>query len=76
MMRRLDARTVPFKSFVTCIGLGGLVAACGLTKPQGTEETVNPNLRATAEKASNLSALEQQAYTRNTLLKFSEADKN
>ena len=76
MTRRLDAMTVPFKSFMACIVLGGLIAGCGLTKPQGAGETVNPNLRATAEKASNLSALEQQAYTRNTLLKFSEAEQN
>ena len=76
MMQRRDAMTAPFRFFAAGVVLGGLLAGCGLTKPQGAEDTVNPNLRATAEKASNLSALEQQAYTRNTLLKFSEAEQN
>ena len=77
MTRRREAMmTIPFKSLATCLLTGSLLVACGLATPQGTGDTVNPNLRATAEKASNLSALEQQAYTRNTLLKFSEAEQN
>ena len=53
------------------------VASCGITKPNGqNDENANRSLRAAAEKASNLSALERQAYTRNTLLKFSEAEQN
>ena len=54
-----------------------VVAACGITKPNGqNSDNANRSLRATAEKASNLSSLERQAYTRNTLLKFSEAEQN
>lgn len=58
-------------AFCSCI------AACGITKPSGQNaDRKNQNLRAAAEKASNLSSLELQAYTRNTLLKFSEAEQN
>ena len=54
-----------------------IAASCGITKPSGQNgEETNRSLRAKAEKASNLSTLERQAYTRNTLLKFSEAEQN
>ena len=54
-----------------------IAASCGITKPSGqNNDNANRSLRATAEKASNLTALERQAYTRNTLLKFSEAEQN
>ena len=54
----------------TILGL----ASCGITKPSGqNSNSRDANLVKTAEKASNLTSLERQAYTRNTLLKFSEA---
>lgn len=77
MMRGPEAMTMfRCRPLATCVLACSLLAACGLTKPDGAGGNVNPNLRATAEKASSLSALEQQAYTRNTLLKFSEAEQN
>ena len=78
MMTSPDLKTIAQKMKVGLVLVAALaVASCGITKPNGqNNENANRSLRATAEKASNLSALERQAYTRNTLLKFSEAEQN
>ena len=63
-------------------GLSGLaltlsLASCGLT---GSGETISESRRAElkeiADKASRLSDLQRQAYTRNTLLQFSAAEQD
>ncbi|MGD1924312.1 MAG: CHAT domain-containing protein [Paracoccaceae bacterium] len=78
MMRGISSaifRSASSRLLTAAIILG--VASCGITKPSGDgSNTPNANLRETAEKASNLTTLERQAYTRNTLLKFSEAEQN
>lgn len=55
--------------------VGAVVAACGLDgMSSGVSESRREELRATAEKASRLSELQRQAYSRNTLLQFSAAE--
>ena len=62
-------------SAVAIAALGSLVAGCGLEGGGGGISTERrETLRATAEKASRLSRLQQQAYSRNTLLQFSAAE--
>ncbi|MEM7211192.1 MAG: hypothetical protein AAF479_04740, partial [Pseudomonadota bacterium] len=66
-----------FKTVAACIAAVGILASCGITKPSGEGAGgVDTSLRDTATKASNLTELEIQAYTRNTLLRFQEAEQN
>ena len=54
---------------------GALLTACGLEgSGSGISDERRQSLRETAEKASRLSELQQQAYSRNTLLQFSAAE--
>ena len=58
----------------TCL-IGSIVAACGLEgSSSGISDDRRAALRNTAEKASRLSELQRQAYSRNTLLQFSAAE--
>jgi tetratricopeptide (TPR) repeat protein len=55
----------------------GALSACG--GGEETEKAGNPqlaDLKATAKKANHLSDLQQAAYTRNTLLRFSAAEQD
>ena len=60
---------------VATVLAGGIVAGCGLDNMgPGVSEDRREELRITAEKASRLSVLQRQAYSRNTLLQFSAAE--
>lgn len=50
------------------------VAACGLEPKTSVDSARLESLKALAQKANRLSDLQQQAYTRNTLLRFSSAE--
>jgi len=52
-----------------------VLASCGVpAKPEKAESATLADLRATAQKANKLSDLQQAAYTRNTLFRFSAAE--
>lgn len=71
-MARRPHRSV---AVLATVFVGALVSGCGLDGAgAGISDERRNELRATAEKASRLSALQRQAYSRNTLLQFSAAE--
>lgn len=55
----------------------GILASCGGgAEPEKAENAELADLKATAQKANKLSNLQQAAYTRNTLLRFSAAEQD
>ncbi len=62
--------------FCAFIAVGAL-SSCGLTQDTGgLSDDRRKELRQTADKATRLSELQRQAYTRNTLLQFSAAEQD
>lgn len=75
MLFRMTARSA--RSIAALGVLAGVLVACGIPAPGKKDlEPRREALRETAEKASQLSVLERQAYTRNTLLQFSAAEQD
>lgn len=67
------SRVVAFGVLAGATALG----ACGLNQgASGISDERRKELRATADKATRLSELQRQAYTRNTLLQFSAAEQD
>ena len=78
MPRLVASRPGPAASALAILLIAGTLGSCGLdsTRGGGISAERHDEFQAIADKASRFSKLEQQAYTRNSLLQFSAAEQD